>query len=61
LDGFTVDRVTYFYTPPPVRYWGPFATRPLRQFHRDDGLGVTPLRAFGGASRIRTGRAFGYD
>jgi len=34
---------------------------PLRQFHRDDGLGVTPPRAFGGASRIRTGRAYGYD
>lgn len=34
---------------------------PLRQFHRDDGLGVAPPRAFGGASRIRTGRAYGYD
>lgn len=34
---------------------------PLRQFHRDDGYGVTPPRAFGGASRIRTGRAYGYD
>ena len=34
---------------------------PLRQLHRDDGLGVTPPRAFGGASRIRTGRAYGYD
>ena len=33
----------------------------LRQLHRDDGLGVTPPRAFGGASRIRTGRAYGYD
>lgn len=34
---------------------------PLRQFHRDDGHGMTPPRAFGGASRIRTGRAYGYD
>ena len=34
---------------------------PLRQLHRDDGQGVTPPRAFGGASRIRTGRAYGYD
>jgi len=33
----------------------------VRQYHRDDGQGVTPPRAFGGASRIRTGRAYGYD
>lgn len=54
------DPVTYHL--PAYRYWSPSAvTRPLRQFHRDDGMGVTPPRAFGGASRIRTGRAFGYD
>jgi len=50
---------------PPYRVWSPEAVvavvSKVRQFHRDDGLGVTPPRAFGGASRIRTGRAYGYD
>jgi len=55
------SRVTF----PSYRLWTPSAVvevvRKVRQFHRDDGLGVTPPRAFGGASRIRTGRAYGYD
>ena len=50
---------------PPYQVWNPDVVveviRKVRQFHRDDGLGVTPPRAFGGASRIRTGRAYGYD
>jgi hypothetical protein len=50
-------------TVPGFRYWAPtvVARRVLRQLHRDDGQGVTPPRAFGGASRIRTRRAYGYD
>jgi hypothetical protein len=55
------EPVSYYVTPAPYRYWSPARRIPLRQFHRDDGLGVTPPRAFGGGSRIRTGRAFGYD
>jgi hypothetical protein len=59
----TFAPLRYAWQPDPYHWWDPsiLAVRPLRQFHRDDGLGVTPPRAFGGASRIRTGRAFGYD
>jgi hypothetical protein len=62
-EGTTIDPLRYAWQPDPYHWWDPsiLALRPLRQFHRDDGLGVTPPRAFGGASRIRTGRAFGYD
>jgi hypothetical protein len=45
----------------PYRVWVPTArVRKLRQLHRDDGRGGTPPAAFSGASRARTGRAFGY-
>ena len=62
-DGFV--GLQYVAAYPRYQLWSPTFTVtrviPLRQFHRDDGLGVTPPRAFGGASRIRTGRAYGYD
>ena len=55
--------LSYTIHRPAYRLWtlNPPAIHKVRQFHRDDGLGVTPPRAFGGASRIRTGRAYGYD
>jgi len=63
VDEVEWDRLLYRWTPAPYRYWNPAAVvvTKLRQLHRDDGLGVAPPRAFGGASRIRTGRAYGYD
>jgi len=64
-DEATFDKLKYLWNPAPYRYWNPAevvaVVRKVRQFHRDDGLGVAPPRAFGGASRIRTGRAYGYD
>jgi hypothetical protein len=50
---------------PNYRYWSPSAVatvrRVLRQLHRDDGQGIAPRRAYGGASRTHTRRAYGYD
>jgi len=61
----TFQPIKSYASMPPYRVWSPTAVvavvTKVRQFHRDDGLGVTPPRAFGGASRIRTGRAYGYD
>jgi hypothetical protein len=56
------EPLTYRFTPPPFRYWSPTAVAlsKLRQYHRDDGRGVAPRRAYGGASRVHTGRAYGY-
>jgi hypothetical protein len=52
-------------TIPNYRYWAPNAVatvrRVLRQLHRDDGQGIAPRRAYGGASRTHTRRAYGYD
>lgn len=47
---------------PPYRAWSPTVApvHKLRQYHRDDGLGVAPRRAYGGASRNKTRRAYGY-
>lgn len=61
--GVDFEPMLTFSVLPPYRVWVPTVAvvTKLRQFHRDDGLGVTPPRAFGGASRIRTGRAYGYD
>jgi hypothetical protein len=52
-------------TIPNYRYWSPTAVEEgplpkLRQYHRDDGRGVAPRRAYGGASRVHTRRAYGY-
>ena len=46
----------------PYRYWTPTGApvHKLRQYHRDDGLGIAPRRAYGGASRNKTRRAYGY-
>lgn len=52
----------YVTAMPPYRVWQ-VATAPvhkLRQYHRDDSLGIAPRRAYGGASRNHTGRAYGY-
>ena len=63
--GPNAEPLTYVSFFPPYRVWDINAVtvtfRKLRQLHRDDGRGGTPPRAFGGASRIRTGRAYGYD
>jgi hypothetical protein len=58
----TTFRLAYDWTPPPFRYWTPTAGAlpKLRQYHRDDGRGVAPRRAYGGASRANTHRAYGY-
>jgi len=65
-DGDAFAPLSVRVTFPPYRLWSPVAVPPavlrkVRQFHRDTGDGVAPPRAFGGASRIRTGRAYGYD
>lgn len=52
----------FSYTAGAYRYWTltPATVTKLRQYHRDDGLGVAPRRAYGGGSRTNTRRAFGY-
>lgn len=62
IEGFDILLSDSLITVPAYRYWTPTAqpARKLRQYHRDDGLGVAPRRAYGGGSRSNTGRAYGY-